>query len=99
MPVRPTDLPGEPLFVGYGNNDPCDLDLVFKINSSLFKDSARKHYALMVEPGSNATPAERDYLRTIREGWDRDFNIKVIPYSDHDDLPAILRDLRSRKDK
>jgi hypothetical protein len=71
------------LLVGYGINDPLDLDLVFELNAKAFGTASRRHYALIKEPA-------RD-----RDRWSRDFNVQVLPYQDHDHLPAILRSLKA----
>jgi hypothetical protein len=71
------------LLVGYGINDPLDLDLVFGLNASAFGAAARTHYALM----------HRSVSATDRDRWQRDMNVQVVPYDDHGDLPAILRAL------
>lgn len=42
------------------------------------------HYALM-----------KDVSQSDR--WRREFNVESIPYQDHADLPAILRQLRATK--
>ncbi|WP_272421490.1 SIR2 family NAD-dependent protein deacylase [Polyangium jinanense] len=73
------------LLVGYGINDPLDLDLVFELNVRSFGIAARRHYALIREPASD------------RDRWSRDFNVQVVAYQDHDDLPAILRSLQAAK--
>lgn len=72
------------LLVGYGINDPLDLDLVFSLNAFVFGSSARTHYALMKE----VSPADRDR-------WQRDLNVQVVPYQNHDDLPSILSAVRT----
>ncbi|WP_438003441.1 SIR2 family protein [Sorangium sp. So ce321] len=74
------------LLVGYGINDPLDLDLVFELNDGAFGAAARTHYALM----NGVNPNDRDR-------WQRDLNVQVVPYQDHDDLPGILRALRATK--
>ena len=74
------------LLVGYGINDPYDLDLVFRLNARAFGSAGTTHYALM----KGASPT--DCLR-----WQNDFNVTVIPYQDHAELPAILRQLRATK--
>ena len=71
------------LIVGYGINDPLDLDLVFGLNTSAFGSATRTHYALM----------HKDISLTDRDRWQREMNIQVIPYDDHADLPMILRAL------
>src|SRR5262249_2387047 len=71
------------LLVGYGINDPFDLDLVFGLNTAAFGSAARTPCALMHK---SVSPTDRDR-------WLRDMNIQVVPYEDHGDLPAILRAL------
>ncbi len=71
------------LFLGYGMNDPFDLDLVLKWNADAFKVAARRHYALLKDPSDND-----------RDRYEREFNVQVIPYSDHAALPGILEELR-----
>ncbi|MFY0572661.1 SIR2 family protein [Archangium lansingense] len=71
------------LFIGYGMNDPLDLDLVLKWNADAFKSAARRHYALLKEPSD-----------TDRDRYEREYNVRVIPYSDHAQLPAILEELQ-----
>ena len=74
------------LFIGYGINDPLDLDLVFKRNVEAFGSATRGHCALM-----------KDARQIDRDRWQRGFNVHVLPYQNHDDLPAILRQLRAEK--
>ncbi|WP_437942694.1 SIR2 family protein [Sorangium sp. So ce341] len=74
------------LLVGYGINDPLDLDLVFELNDRAFGAAARTHYALIANPSPND-----------RDRWQRELNVQVVPYQNHDDLPAILRALRATK--
>ncbi|MFT3767111.1 MAG: SIR2 family protein [Minicystis sp.] len=71
------------LLVGYGINDPLDLDVVFGLNKKAFGSASRRHYALMPK---SVSPNDR-------ARWDREMNIQVIPYDDYGDLPAILRAL------
>lgn len=71
------------LIVGYGINDPLDLDLVFGLNASTFGSAARTHYALM----------RNDVHAADRDRWQRAMNVQVVEYADHRDLPAILRSL------
>ncbi|MCY1083181.1 SIR2 family protein [Archangium lansingense] len=71
------------LFIGYGMNDPLDLDLVLKWNADAFKSAARRHYALLKDPSDND-----------RDRYEREYNVRVIPYSDHAQLPAILEELQ-----
>ena len=44
------------------------------------------HYALM-----------KDARQPDRDRWQNEFNVTVISYQDHADLPAILRQLRAAK--
>lgn len=74
------------LLVGYGINDPLDLDLVFGLNATVFDTAAPTHYALMKQPSA-----------TDRDRWQREMNIQVVPYDDHGQLPAILRALARTK--
>ncbi|WP_438022678.1 SIR2 family protein [Sorangium sp. So ce233] len=74
------------LLVGYGVNDPLDLDLVFGLNASAFGSAARTHYALVKDASAND-----------RDRWQRELNIQVVSYPDHGDLPGILRALRAAK--
>lgn len=69
------------LVLGYGINDPLDLDLVFELNKTAFGSAAQRHYALMRE----------DQAKPHRDRWDREMNIQVVEYADHNDLPSILR--------
>ncbi|QRN92995.1 SIR2 family protein [Archangium violaceum] len=71
------------LFLGYGMNDPFDIDLVLKWNADVFNSAARRHYALLKDPSD--TDSDR-YLR--------DHNVQVLPYSDYAALPGILEALK-----
>ncbi|MFY0570848.1 SIR2 family NAD-dependent protein deacylase [Archangium lansingense] len=71
------------LFLGYGMNDPFDIDLVLKWNADVFNSAARRHYALLKDPSD--TDSDR-YLR--------DYNVQVLPYSDYAALPGILEALK-----
>ncbi|WP_434391144.1 SIR2 family NAD-dependent protein deacylase [Melittangium boletus] len=71
------------LFIGYGMNDPLDLDLVLKWNAEAFKSAARRHYALLFNPSD-----------TDRDRYAREYNVQVIPYADHAQLPALLEELQ-----
>lgn len=75
------------LLVGYGINDPCDLDMAFSFSLSAFGSAANAHYALMKD----------DATHTDVDRWQRELNVKVVPYEDHAHLPAILRALRAHK--
>ncbi|MDC0743594.1 SIR2 family protein [Polyangium mundeleinium] len=70
------------LFVGYGMNDPLDLDLALKGNADAFRTSAQRHYVLLKGPSD----ADRDRL-------EREYNVRVIPYAEHSEIPAILRSI------
>jgi hypothetical protein len=72
------------LLVGYGINDPLDLDLVFELNTRAFGSAARTHYALVKDASAND-----------RDRWLRELNVQVVPYHDHAELPGILRALRA----
>lgn len=74
------------MLVGYGINDPLDLDLVFELNDNAFGHAARTHYALIRNPSG-----------TDRDRWQRDMNIQTIAYAEHRDLPGILRALAATK--
>ena len=74
------------LLVGYGMNDPFDLDLVFLLNASSFGSVSRSHYVLM----KDVSPSESDR-------WQREHNVHRVRYEKHEDLPAILRALRATK--
>jgi hypothetical protein len=74
------------LLIGYGMNDPLDLDLVFELNATAFGSAGRTHYALI----KGANPRECDR-------WRRDLNVQVVPYDDHAELPTILRAMRATK--
>ena len=67
------------LLVGYGINDPLDLDLVFGLNAGAFGSATRTPL--------RADAQERE-PRHHRDRWQRDMNIQVVPYDDHGDLPA-----------
>lgn len=72
------------LFIGYGMNDPLDLDLVLKWNADAFKTASRRHYALLKDPPD--TDVDR---------YDREYNVQVISYDDYAQLPHILDQLRT----
>lgn len=71
------------LFLGYGLNDPLDLDLVLKWNAEVFHSAARRHYALL-----------RDARNEDQDRYLREYNVQVISYDDHTRLPEILGELR-----
>lgn len=72
------------LFVGYGMNDPMDLDLALRANADDFKSAAQRHYVLLYNP----TDADIDRLS-------REYNVRVIPYTDHDQVRLFLTALAS----
>jgi SIR2-like domain len=74
------------LFLGYGMNDPLDLDLAFEGNADAFKTSAKRHYVLLQSP----TDADKDRLA-------RDYNVRVIPYAAHADVPVLLASLAATR--
>jgi hypothetical protein len=69
------------VFVGYGMNDPLDLDLALRDNAKSFGVSTQKHYVLL-----KGGEGETDRLK-------RDYNVRVISYADHGDLPALVRSI------
>jgi WD40 repeat protein len=71
-------------FIGYGMNDPQDLDLVLKWNADAFRSATRRHYALLKDPLDNDI-----------DRYDREYNVQVIPYDDYAQLPLILQQLRT----
>ena len=71
------------ILLGYGISDPHDLDLILRNNTMAFGEATRTHYALL----------RKDAAAPHVERWQKEFNIQVIPYDDHADLPAILRAL------
>jgi SIR2-like domain len=75
------------LLVGYGMNDPFDLDLLFKLNSKAFGEAGRPHYVLMRK--KEADPH--------RDRWQKEMNVHVVEYDDHGALPTMLRTLAGVK--
>jgi hypothetical protein len=70
------------LFVGYSVSDP-DFRMMLDRQLSIFRGSVPERYALMSKLG----PIQKDVLwRTAR--------IKVLPYDDHQEIVAILENLR-----
>ena len=57
------------LFIGYGMNDPLDLDLAFKANADAFRTSVQKHFVLLRNPSD--TDADR---------YHREYRVEVIPW-------------------
>jgi WD40 repeat protein len=74
------------LFVGYGMNDPLDLDLAFKANADAFRTSAQKHFVLL------RNPSDADADR-----YHREYRVEGIAYSDHDDVTTFLDALARAK--
>jgi hypothetical protein len=74
------------LFLGYGMNDPLDLDLALKGNADAFKSAAQEHYVLFKDP------SDRDRERFLDE-----YDVRVLAYTKHDELPAILERLAAAK--
>jgi hypothetical protein len=75
------------LLLGYGINDPLDLDLVFELNAGAFGVASRTHYALM----------QKDAAAPHRDRWAREMNVQVLTYGNHMELPGILRALGRTK--
>jgi hypothetical protein len=71
------------LFIGYGMNDPLDLDLALRGNADAFKSAARRHYVLLKDPSDGD-----------RDRYAREYNVQVIPYTDHAQIPDILEALQ-----
>ncbi|MDC0708831.1 SIR2 family protein [Stigmatella sp. ncwal1] len=75
------------LFLGYGMNDPLDLDLVLKWNAESFRSTAQWHYALMKQP-SDKEPRAAEWER-----YQREYNVQALGYRDHGDLELIVEQL------
>lgn len=74
------------LFVGYGMNDPFDLDRILKGNQEAFKRSNRDHFALL--PESTVSTQEVEKYR-------RDYKVRIIPYRNHDEVVPFLQLLKN----
>jgi hypothetical protein len=74
------------LFIGYGMNDPLDLDLALSGNLKAFGDSIQTHYVLLKQ----ATNDDCERLQN-------DFNVKVIPYAEHEQVTDFLKSLIARR--
>ena len=74
------------LFLGYGMNDPLDLALAFKANADDFRSAAQKHYVLLRNPSDG----DRDRI-------ERTYNVRVLPYAEHAQVPEILEQLAAGK--
>ena len=70
------------LFVGYGMNDPLDLDMALKGNLRSFREASRRHYVLL----KHTTQQDIDQIR-------RNYNVQVIPYTEHEQVTQFLLDL------
>lgn len=71
------------LFVGFGMNDPQDLDILLRRNQEAFGSAAQRHFALLREED----PLRLDIADRLR----REYNVEVIWYQDHAQLPELLR--------
>ncbi|UYI11560.1 MULTISPECIES: SIR2 family protein [Myxococcus] len=74
------------LFVGYGMNDPLDLDLALKSNVESFGITTQRHYVLLRDAAAN------DHDRIERE-----YNIRIIDCSRHEQVPEFLESLAAAK--
>ncbi len=74
------------LFVGYGMNDPLDLDLALSGNLGVFDGSTQRHYVLL--KGATEIDCER---------YERTYNVRAISYAEHAEVPAILARLMDSK--
>lgn len=74
------------LFVGYGMNDPLDLDRMLRGNSNSFREAARRHYVLLKQ----ATQQDIERL-------DREYKVTVIPYTEHEQVTQFLSELAKVK--
>jgi hypothetical protein len=70
------------LFLGYGMNDPWDLDKLLRANATAFGVATTKHFALMHER------EQPHFERLLRE-----YNVMCIPYRSHDEITAVLQEL------
>ena len=77
------------LFLGYGMNDPMDIDLVLKRNAEYFGPAVRRHYALMKQP-SDTEPRAPEWDR-----YQREFNVQVLGFRDYGDLAALVESIGS----
>jgi formylglycine-generating enzyme required for sulfatase activity len=67
------------LFVGYGMEDPFDLDRILNSNQADFKHANREHFVLM------RGASDRDKARYLK-----DFNVRVISIDNHDEIVPFL---------
>jgi hypothetical protein len=77
------------LFLGYGMNDPLDIDLVLKRNAEYFGPAARQHYALMKQP-SDTEPRAPEWDR-----YQREYKVQVLGFRDYRDLAALVESIGS----
>jgi WD40 repeat protein len=75
------------LFLGYGMNDPLDIDRVLKWNADCFGPASTRHYALMKQP-SDKEPQAPEWDRCLRE-----YNVQVLGYRQYGDVTPILEQL------
>jgi len=75
------------LFLGYGMNDPLDIDRVLKWNADCFGPASPRHYALMKQP-SDKEPRAQEWDRFLRE-----YNVQVLGFCQYGDLQLILEQL------
>ncbi len=74
------------LFIGYGMNDPLDLDLALKSTVDAFGTAANEHFVLLQKPTNDV----RDRL------W-REYNVRAIGYDDHAEVTNILRRIKASR--
>ena len=77
------------LFLGFALTDPGLMTLMDKLGA-IFKGYGGKHYALM---HVKEVPPYR------QNRFERDYNIHIIPYDDHSEVPVFLRELVQRLGK
>lgn len=76
------------LFVGFGMNDPHDLDLLMRHETEAFGVATERRFALLRQDPFRPDVVNNDRLK-------REYNIEVIPYAEHNQLPELLRQLTS----
>ncbi len=70
------------LFIGYGMNDPLDLDRALKGNVNSFQEASQRHYVLL-----------RQASQPDVDRYERDFNVQVIAYTEHEQVTQFLYEL------
>lgn len=70
------------LFIGYGMNDPLDLDRALGGNVDSFQEASQRHYVLL-----------RQASQTDIDRYERNFNVQVIAYTEHEQVPQFLYEL------